>query len=212
MVRPKQNICVFQVSRPYLSFCPDPKHFIVNCEQNVVKFAEKWGKMNWKMQFLYQIFWQNKMLCRPTIPSFFRAETWNTHIYFLFGLMTCKIANEQRNSHIKCCKYADGLVKWSMLEQETFGLSELLIVWYPTCPCLIALCMFKLCSMLHTDFNDWGAAHWRFMNLSCRLLFTYIYMSHVMRKPVRAICKQQRRRSACTSAQSDQRLCCSLPR
>ena len=41
----KINICVFQVSRPYLGFCPDPKHFIVNCEQNVVKFAGKWGKM-----------------------------------------------------------------------------------------------------------------------------------------------------------------------
>ena len=40
-VRPKKNLCVFQVFRPYLGFCPDPKHFIVNCEQNVVKFAEK---------------------------------------------------------------------------------------------------------------------------------------------------------------------------
>ena len=39
------NRCVFQVSRPYLGFCPDPEHFIVNCEQNVVKFAGKWGKM-----------------------------------------------------------------------------------------------------------------------------------------------------------------------
>ena len=37
-------------------------------------------------------------------------------------------------------------------------------------------------------------------------------VSHVMRKPVFAICKQQRHRSACTSAQSDQCLCCSLPR
>ena len=43
----KKNICVFQVSRPYLGFCPNPKHFIVNCEQNVVKSAEKWGKMCW---------------------------------------------------------------------------------------------------------------------------------------------------------------------
>ena len=43
-LRPKK-IYVFQVSRPYLGFCPDPKHFIVNCEQNVVKFAEKWGEM-----------------------------------------------------------------------------------------------------------------------------------------------------------------------
>ena len=32
-----------------------------------------------------------------------------------------------------------------------------------------------------------------------------------MRKPVYAICEQQRRRSTCASAQSDQRLCCSLP-
>ena len=31
-------------------------------------------------------------------------------------------------------------------------------------------------------------------------------------KPVYAICEQQRRRSACALAQSDQRLCCSLPR
>ena len=37
-------------------------------------------------------------------------------------------------------------------------------------------------------------------------------LSHIMRKPVYAICEQQRRRSACASAQSDQRLCCSLPR
>ena len=33
-----------------------------------------------------------------------------------------------------------------------------------------------------------------------------------MRKPVHAKCEQQRRRSACASAQPDQRLCCSLPR
>ena len=32
-----------------------------------------------------------------------------------------------------------------------------------------------------------------------------------MRKPAYAICEQQRRRLACASAQSDQRLCCSLP-
>ena len=36
-------------------------------------------------------------------------------------------------------------------------------------------------------------------------------MSHVVRKPVFAICEQQRRRPACASAQSYQRLCCSLP-
>ena len=34
----------------------------------------------------------------------------------------------------------------------------------------------------------------------------------LMRKPVLAICEQQRCRSACASAQSDQHLCCSLLR
>ena len=37
-------------------------------------------------------------------------------------------------------------------------------------------------------------------------------LSLVMRKPVFTLCEQQRRRSACASAQSDQHLCCSLPR
>ena len=36
-------------------------------------------------------------------------------------------------------------------------------------------------------------------------------ISHVVRKPVFAISEQQRRRSACASAQSDQRLYFSLP-
>ena len=35
---------------------------------------------------------------------------------------------------------------------------------------------------------------------------TQINMSHVMRKPGYAICEQQRRRLACASVQSDQRL------
>ena len=36
-------ICVFQASRPYLGFCPDPKHFIVSCNKilsNVLKMGE----------------------------------------------------------------------------------------------------------------------------------------------------------------------------
>ena len=37
-------------------------------------------------------------------------------------------------------------------------------------------------------------------------------LSNAIRKPVYAICEQQRRSSACMSMQSDQRLCYSLPR
>ena len=39
-----------------------------------------------------------------------------------------------------------------------------------------------------------------------------LHITLVMRKPVYAIYEQQRRKSACASAQSDQHLCCSLPR
>ena len=61
-MQPKLRLAsgVFQVSQPYLGFRPDPKHFILNCEENVVKFAGKWGKICWKMQFLYKIFWTKK--------------------------------------------------------------------------------------------------------------------------------------------------------
>ena len=38
------------------------------------------------------------------------------------------------------------------------------------------------------------------------------HLSLVMRKPVFVLCEQQRHRSACTSTQSDQHLCCSLLR
>ena len=43
---------------------------------------------------------------------------------------------------------------------------------------------------------------WNFNALGL-ISFDNPYMSHVMRKPVNAICEQQRRRSACASAQSD---------
>ena len=38
-----------------------------------------------------------------------------------------------------------------------------------------------------------------------------VKMSPVMRKPAFAKCDKQRHRSACTSTQSAQHLCCSLP-
>ena len=52
-LRPNKNICVFQVCRPFLGFCLDPKHFIVNYEQNMLK---KIVENVVKMQFLYKLF------------------------------------------------------------------------------------------------------------------------------------------------------------
>ena len=77
---------MFLVSRPYLSFCPDPKHFIVNFEQNVVKFAEKWGKCIEKCNFYIKYF--DKIKCYADRPYLFFSELKpETHIYFWGGLM-----------------------------------------------------------------------------------------------------------------------------
>ena len=43
-------------------------------------------------------------------------------------------------------------------------------------------------------------------------LISWLRWAGSWEKPVYSICEQQRRRSACASAQSDQRLCCSLIR
>ena len=67
-------------------FLPRPLTFYCELWAKCCQIWWKMGENVLKMQFLYKIFWQNKMLCRPTIPSFFRAETWDTHIY-IFGLM-----------------------------------------------------------------------------------------------------------------------------
>ena len=83
-MRPKKNICVFQVSRPYLGFCPNPKHFIVNCKQNVLKFAGKWGKCIEKCNFYIKYFDKIKCYADRSYLVFFRAENWNTHIYIFF--------------------------------------------------------------------------------------------------------------------------------
>ena len=56
-----------------------------------------------------------------------------------------------------------------------------------------------------------GIQLYRFLIITLLSTFNK-YLSHVMRKTVLAICEQQSCRSACASAQSDQHLCCSLPR
>ena len=63
-------------------------------------------------------------------------------------------------------------------------------------------------SSITADFNISSVLRWAIQDQwSSGLL-----ISHIMRKPVFAICEQQRRRSACTSTESDQRLCYNLLR
>ena len=71
----QKNMCVFQVSRSYLGFCSDPNTLLWIVSKMLSNFLENGGKC------IEKIFWQNKMLCRPTIPSFFIAET---HTYMFW--------------------------------------------------------------------------------------------------------------------------------
>ena len=53
----------------------------------MVRFEGKWwGNILEKMQILYKIFGQNKMLCRLTMPIFFSELKRETHIIFFFCL------------------------------------------------------------------------------------------------------------------------------
>ena len=75
MVRPKKiYVCVSR-------FCPDPKHFIVNCEQNVVKFTGNSEKYIEKCNFYIKYFDKKCYADRPYLKL--KPET---HIYIVFGL------------------------------------------------------------------------------------------------------------------------------
>ena len=193
---------MFQVSRPYLGFCPDPKHFIVNFEQNVVKFAGKWGKMYWKMQFLCKIFWQNKMLCRPTIPRFF--QSWNlkhTYIYiyifffffffFFFGLRDTDLNKSPdfllnplriyvcitRIIYMVCCNYTCTLYEQNMLYFNICRCISAWLIW----ACAVGLVFGVWNSTQHNHSATMSIMAMHFIGRSvcrCRIIKQiYIYPS-----------------------------------
>ena len=80
---------------------------------------------------------------------------------------------------------------------------NLAFIWCQKLEALFYMQIGKIIEKENTQALSW---HHSAIEISLSL------MSHVRRKPGYSICEQQRHRSACTSAQSDQRLCCSLPR
>ena len=79
----KKYMCVS--SQPYLGFCTDPKHFIVNCEENVVKLLEKGGKCIAKCNFYIK--YVDKIKCYADRPYLVFSELKpETHIYIYFVL------------------------------------------------------------------------------------------------------------------------------
>ena len=70
---------MFQVSRPYLVFCPDPKIFIVNCEQNVVKLRKNGGKCIEKCNFYTKYF--DKIKCYADRPYLVFSDLKHTYIF-----------------------------------------------------------------------------------------------------------------------------------
>ena len=86
LFRQKKNICVFQVSRPYLGFCPALNILLWIVSKMLSNLLEKGEKYIKKCNFFIKYF--DKIKCYADRPYwvFFRAEIWNTHIVF-FGLM-----------------------------------------------------------------------------------------------------------------------------
>ena len=106
--------------------------------------------------------------------------------------LICKISN------VKEVRHSKPAVGWFPCFQM-ISFSELI---YPHCSwCWVPYGGPKGLPVLH---HSTGYIFWSFG------ISELIRGCYVMRKPVYAICEQQRRRSACASAQSDQRLCYSL--
>ena len=90
----------------------------------------------------------------------------------------------------------------SALFAQTYLSENLGSLWYPGS--LLTDLSGLICSMLLI-------VAWSVFLRICQGAWAVFHLSHIMRKPVYAIGEQQWCRSACTSGQSDQRLCCSLP-
>ena len=82
----KKNVWVFQVSWPNLGFCPDPKHFIVNCEQILSNLLENGGKCIEKCNFYVKYF--DKIKCYADRPYlvFSELKPEIQYIYFVWAL------------------------------------------------------------------------------------------------------------------------------
>ena len=83
IVKAKKKICVFQVSRPYLCFCPT-LNILLWIVSKMSNLFENGGKCIEKCNFYMKYF--DKIKCYADRPClvFFRAETWNTYIFFFF--------------------------------------------------------------------------------------------------------------------------------
>ena len=73
-------------------------------------------------------------------------------------------------------------------------------------PCYYIIFMYVLICIFILKKRNWKdlLAKLRISQVTTKVVCSYL--SHVMRKPVCGICEQQRRRSTCASAQSDQHL------
>ena len=63
-------------------FCPDPKRFIVQYEQNIATYANKRSNIWPKPQYTYMYKTYETYIYAGLTYLFFRAETWNTHIFW----------------------------------------------------------------------------------------------------------------------------------
>ena len=184
---------MFQVSRPYLGFCPDPKHFIVNCEQNTVKFAEKNGrKCIGKCKFYIKYF--NKIKCygdQPYLVFYFGFLLCRTLLHYFCFLNSSKndtiildnknytagkpeFISERQNSFLKFVSSVVDFWMWSKLSYEwgvvAFGASCLRVQYTRTLGC----CLQSTCALRHPNMSHawtyetcvWNRVKWEFATTS----------------------------------------------
>ena len=87
--------CVFQVSQSYLGFCPNPKHFIVNFEENTVKMLKNQVKYSEKCNIYIKYFC--KIKCYADRPYLVFSELKHTYISFWPNVMRLILFYQAKN-------------------------------------------------------------------------------------------------------------------
>ena len=153
----------------------------------------------------------------PFFRKAFRAyeESWDRR----FRLLCCCVERKGRNKVNNHSEVTLSLTKWARAWQNQQN--DLCDQRRPRSESLLSAWRNFRSEASHwehsKDFDQTGQISrliWVFAGCTSFCWFYRVasQMSHVMRKSVYAICELRRRRSACAFVQSDQRLCCSLPR
>ena len=149
----------FRFPNPTLVFAPTLNILLWNVSKILLNMLKNGGKYSEKCNFYIKYF--DKIICRPTISSFYRNLCWNTHIFFaLLALswetLVLPYANKQISMCIRkvwsvlCCRY----VYWLGLGRVEILYPGTPSLYYLRVPVTIAFWVCPQLENIHLNENN----------------------------------------------------------